>query len=172
MLEMVNDTSSLTHPRRGNDDTRSPHGIEPLAVLRRRHKVDVARGKDIAIRRKGLQRLLVITFRVAPEHARGFVGQRGIDIDGNGIDPALAHQFLDPHDQFLRAPHREGRHDDLALVLPRMGDQVLGFLLHFLAGLFVQPVAVRGLQNQDVAGGRRLGIAQDRHVGPSQISTE
>ncbi len=76
MLEMMNDTSTLAHARRGDDDTGSAHGIKPLAVLRRGDKMDVAGGEDIATGRESLQGFVVIAFRVPLEHVRGLIGQR------------------------------------------------------------------------------------------------
>jgi hypothetical protein len=70
----------------------------------------------------------------------------------------------------LCAPERERGHDDRALVLFGMGDQLLGFLGQRFPGFFVQAVAVGGFNDQHITAWRWSGIAEDRHLRAPEIA--
>ena len=126
--------------------------------------------RRLALREHGVC-LGIETVRMAPEDFRRRGRHGAVDIDlglGNG---AGGRQEFDIVKQFLGALHGEGGNDEISPA-GRGGFDRLGQLLATTPGVFVEPIAVGGLDEQVVGLVHRGRVADDRRPALAEIARE
>jgi len=119
--------------------------------------------------REVFARLFIETLRMMPKHFSNVHRERAVHKDRNIRHPAIIRELVQQHDQLLHAAHRKGRHDDFASPARRCVDHSSQLVLDRSFG-FVKTPTIGALYNQIVGGRHRVGIADDRQVGPSHVS--
>ncbi len=169
MLDVVENAASREHPAPGDDDTRTFQHIELLRF----------RDGAVEVHVPWKQLALPSPIEAVP-HAMlggelrvdlGRVHRHGaVDVDRHFREPSRLHELAEHERDLLSAPDREGGNQHHAAALEG-GAEGLGDLIGERR-LLVHPIAIGRFHDQDVAVGKIMRIAMQRHVIPTHVAAE
>ena len=176
MLQMVSDTSGLTHTGGRDDHLGRIVKIDILGFFTGDGKLQSAEGDGVDSLPNHLHGLLIKALIPVPvEDLRGFHSQRTVHIDREILMPVHQLLYLDLAEkiQHLLGPsYRKGRNHHIAAPVKSLL-QDLGQFSHIVRTLLaVQAVTVGGFHHHIIRPGSILGIPQNRLSVISQVTGE
>ena len=170
MAQVVADAPPLAHAR-GRDDDRAV--LDPVERHRLLDALGEAHADALAPGPQGLLRILIQPLVILEGEARGLRRHRRIDVHLKILrNAAILGQLVQHVDHLLGAADGKGWHDHIAALLEQgVVDRVREL---FAGGIerLVQPVAIGGLDQQDVGLLDRGRVVHQRATGLAEVARE
>ena len=170
MAQVVLDSAGITHPACGDDHRPGLDLIERHRLLDFPNESDGRLVGMPPVPGDQVARRSIEQIHVLQRQGRRRLGHGRINMYRHGRQPAAPYQVGQDEQDLLGPAYRKGRQNDIAvLARQRVLERVDQFILR-VGHVLVQPVAVGGLDNQDVSLGYGCGVIENRPVGLTKVS--